>query len=68
MGCSEVLDSNDPRIENRTASDYCIRHDEIGKNKSLKHRLMFEAFIEKVAELLNRRNIPLFSNITTSNP
>lgn len=42
---SEVLDSNDPRIEKSTASDYCIRHEEIGQNKSLKHRLMFEAFI-----------------------
>ena len=45
MGRSEVLDSNDPRTEKSTALDYCIRHDEIGQNKSLKHRPMFEAFI-----------------------
>ena len=45
MCSSEVLDSNDPRTEKSTALDYCIRHDEIGQNKSLKHRLMFEAFI-----------------------
>ena len=44
-GRSEVLDSNDPRTEKSTALDYCIRHDEIGQKKSLKHRLMFEAFI-----------------------
>lgn len=67
-GSSEVLSSNDPRIEKRTALDYCIRHEEIGQNKSLKHQTMFEAFVEKIAELLNRRNIPLFSNKTISNP
>lgn len=45
MCSSEVLDSNYPRTEKSTALDYCIRHDEIGQKKSLKHRPMFEAFI-----------------------
>lgn len=45
MCSSEVLDSNYPRTEKSTASDYCIRHEEIGQKKSLKHRPMFEAFI-----------------------
>lgn len=44
-GSSEVLDSNDPRTEKSTALDYCIRHDEIGQKKSLKHQTMFEAFL-----------------------
>lgn len=44
MGCSEVLDSNDPRTEKSIALDYCIRHEEIGQNKSLKHQTVFEAF------------------------